>query len=429
MSLLIHLLCLFFINVLYTENILAKPLELSEAIKIALASHPSIGVADATFKAENLSITPLYFPENPTIGIMSENNIKSWTVSQEISFPSKYYYKGLIQKQRSLFFKEDVIIKKLQLRSRVISTYYEFFQREKTLELLKMQRDLLKEIARIAESLRIVGKTSVQDEMRAHLEQAKIENEILIAEQDLTKSKAKIKELLENTDGTERTESAEGDTEKIQLSPLEKPKLNVTIKQLRDLIQSLSLSKSEISGLAPSLKLIYQQLLEADAQKKLANSNYWPDLEFSYQKSLEKDNDDKTIFIGFKIPLWFLGKENNDSNAASARVVAAQKNLETSKRELQSTLRSLLAKIEASENILNLYSSTLIPQGVSIINSSRSAYKAGRIGFLEILDSERTVYQLKTTYYQELKEYAETIAEIESNLGQSISSISFEGVL
>ena len=64
MRLLLQLVCLFFIIVLSTEYILAKPLELSEAIKMALTSHPSINAADAVYKAENLSITPLYFPEN-----------------------------------------------------------------------------------------------------------------------------------------------------------------------------------------------------------------------------------------------------------------------------------------------------------------------------------------------------------------------------
>ncbi|MBF0206004.1 MAG: TolC family protein [Oligoflexia bacterium] len=395
---------------LFADGLWAKAIDLSSAINLAIKTHPAIEAAEASFNSERLAITPLYFPENPKIGIMSENSKNSWTIAQELSFPTKYYYRGLVQKQRSLSLKEDLVIKKLQIRARVIVAYYGIFQKEKTIGLLKEQRDLLKEIARIAESRRTVGQLSIQDEMRAHLEQAKMENDILVAEQDKTTVLAQFAELL----ATE---------EKIGNDKLGVPKLTKSSNQLKSISYSIPITD------IPSLKSAYLKVGESLAQKDVAKSSYWPDLGLSYQKSLENGNDDKKITVELKIPFWFWGKENNEVNSAAEKVIVSHKNLEVAKRELQFNLRSLSAKILAKENILKLYETTLIPQGVSTINSARAAYKAGRVGFLELLDSERTVYNLRITYYQELKDYSEAIAEFETNSGQSISSLPFENIL
>ncbi|MBF0364040.1 MAG: TolC family protein [Oligoflexia bacterium] len=395
----------------------AKHLDLSSSIKQVLDTHPAIAAAHASYYAEKVRITPLYFPENPKIGLMSENSMQSWSVSQELSIPMKYYYRGLAQEQLALSMQEELTIKKLQLRKEVIMAYYELFQREKSLELLQGQRDLLKQIARIAESRRTVGQVSIQDEMRAHLEQAKLENDILMAEQDKIAALAKLEEIL----GTEN--KATTNEQELAALKLETPKITIQADQLKSIAHSLS------SVDIPSLKAESFKITEALAQKTIAKTNYWPDFELSYQKSLEKDNDNKKVAIEFKIPLWFFAKESNEVSAASEKIIGAQKKSELVKRELQSRLSSLAAKILAKENILKLYETTLIPQGISTTNSAQSAYKAGRVGFFELLDSERTVYNLRISFYQELKEYTEAISEFESNLGRSISSLPFEGVL
>lgn len=425
------LLVYWIIGIAKTDKTWAQTINLEEAIKLAVSSHPSVGMASAIYTAENLSITPLYFPENPKIGIMSENNIKSWTFSQELSIPTKYYYKGLAQEQRASSFKEEVEIKKLQIRQQVVAAYYELFQWKKTLELLAAQKDLIAETARIAESRRTIGQVTFQDEMRAHLEQAKLENDILGANQSVTAAKAKLEGLL----------GLSGNEVEIKMedSKVKMPILTLTSEQLKAL--SLSNFSSNIPAsnkvnihsrislsTAPSLKSIEWQVAEAATKKSIAKTNYWPDLMFSYQNSLKKNYDEKKYALELKIPIWFWGKEANEVQSAGVRLISVQNNLELAKRELQANLRSLAAKILSKENILKLYKTTLIPQGTSSVNSARYAYKAGKMSFIDLLENERTVYNLRISYYQELKEYAETVAEIEGSLGKSISSLPFANV-
>ena len=292
------------------------------------------------------------------------------------------------------------------MRQEIISAYFNAFRQIKTVELLQAQRDLLREIARIAEGRRITGQVTAQDEMKAHLEQAKMENEILTAGEDLESGKARLQELL-------------GLEDSIELGKVDKPRLKMTSGQLNE----ISLQET------PSLKAAFFAVEESNALKNFAAGSFLPDFRISLKRSLEKDNNDKTFALEARIPLWFWGKESGDFSAAQAKKAIAQRNLESAQRLAKSGQRSLAAKIIAKENVLKLYETTLIPQSLSTITSSRSAYKAGRANFLELLDSERTVYGLQINYYQELKEFSLALAEFEKMAGQSVSSLPWEDYL
>ena len=337
---------------------------------------------------------------------MKENEMKSWSVSQEILFPSKYYHRADIQTKRSLISKEELIDKKLEIRQQVISAFYALFMLEKNLEYLNAQKDLLREIARIAESRRITGHVSAQDEMKAHFEQANLEKDLLIAQQNITSEQARIKEYF-------------GIENPLNTKNLPLPSLTVSTNELVE----------QVISPPPILNMASLYIEEASAMKKLARDSFLPDFKITFQKSLEQDRDEKSIALEMKIPLWFFAKESGEYSSASAKSASAVLNHEETKRKINFEQRSLSAKIIAKQKLLKLYTTTLIPQAESTINSSRFAYKSGKTSFMELLDSERTLYGIHISYYQELKDFSETLASFERLTGKSISTLPFGDIL
>lgn len=388
------------ILLLASNSARAIELSLSHAIDSAMNLHPSVESATLYEQAESKKIKAQYFPENPMIGVMKDNQMKSWTLSQNIEFPSKYYYRAEAQKNRSQAAAEDLKWQKLDIRSKIISATYTYQAENKNLIFLKAQRDLLREIARIAENRRSTGAITAQDEMKAHLEQSKIENDILDGELLVTSAEENLKQLM----GIEDT---------IQIEELPRPTLKKSLSELK-MISTNS---------APILAISHRQVDEANALKNIATSSFLPDFNISLQKSMEKGVDDKSIAIELKLPIWFLAKETSEYSSASANKAIAQQKVILASRELQFLKQSLIRKIESKNQILKLYETTLLPQSQSALNSSRAAYTSGRVNFIELLDTERTTYQLKTAYYREMKELSETIAEFEKNFATSISSL------
>ncbi len=396
------------VALVFSNALFPATIELSEAIKIATDSHPAINVYKSNFQAESKSIVPLYFPDNPMIGIMKQSGMTSWIFSQEILFPTKYFYRGLAQSKRASVASVELKQKIFEIRQEVITAYYDLYVQKKIVENLGAQKELLREIARFAENRRAIGQVTSQDEMKAHLEQSKIENEIIDTQQEVQIKIAKLKELLGNDND-----------DFFDIGKLEHPSLTISSDQLKNL------SFQEI----PALKIASFQVDETNALKNFIGSSFFPDFKISLQYSIENDNDDKSIALEMKFPIWFWAKESGDYATITAKSIATSQNWEARKREVFSKQRSLTAKIVAKESVLKLYQTTLIPQSKSTINASRAAYQAGRASLMEFLDSERIVYGLQISYYLELKEFTEAIAEYESNMGQLISSLPSGGVL
>tara|TARA_A100001015_G_scaffold320719_1_gene448181 strand:- start:1856 stop:2074 length:219 start_codon:yes stop_codon:yes gene_type:complete len=64
-----------------------------------------------------------------------------------------------------------------------------------------------------------------------------------------------------------------------------------------------------------------------------------------------------------------------------------------------------------------------MPQAEGSYRTSKSAYKAGRASFLDLLDAERSQYSVKLAYYKMLSNFARDIAAAETLIGESISNI------
>ena len=79
----------------------AESLTLESALNSAFQANPEIAASSARLEADRATIRSQYWLENPKIGFMRERNLNfmqqqmgpmtSWSVSQEIKFPAKYF--------------------------------------------------------------------------------------------------------------------------------------------------------------------------------------------------------------------------------------------------------------------------------------------------------------------------------------------------
>lgn len=373
----------------------------------------------AEVQAEKDTISVKKSLSNPKIGIMQETNMtpdqqqmgpmKTWQISQEIKFPTKYFTQGEAQELQYKMKKAIYLDKKLELRQKSLSLYYNYYASEKILSLLRAQKETLREISRIVENRRAIGSAHQQDEMKAHLEQTKIENEILIQSQKVLDNQYALNAIInENLD-----------------TPIHLPKKDLDaplLKEKRDTIINQSMESSQqILAQISSLK-------KSESELELKKLSYLPDFMISYKKPFGSSNQANAYAIGFEmsIPLWFWSNQRKEVSAASARKRSAQNTLEQTKLNILAQVKSLNSKAETYSKLLKIYQTALIPQSTSSLNSSRSAYSAGKVGFQSLLDSERSLFAVRIDYYKTLTQFVETLAQLERVLGASLSDLPFD---
>jgi outer membrane protein, heavy metal efflux system len=398
----------------------ANTLTPNEILKELYSANPELAASKARADAEKSAISSNYSLNNPRIGVMHESNLtaeqrqmgdmQSWMISQEIMFPTKYFLMGSMQRSKAEVAMEEYLDKKLEIRQEALSQYYKYYSSSKISSLLEAQRETLREIARIVETRRATGAVPQQDEMKAHLEQTKIENEILLQNQEVVEVRSSLNALLDREPNFAIA---------LPKDELKAPKITESMEQIRS--SALKNSK-EISAKQAMLS-------EAESTRTFTKMSYLPDFMFSYQKPFG-DNAPENAYafnVEMTIPLWFFSKQNSEVSTAAAKTIEAEKKLEQAKRQVEAETENLGSKAETLSKLLSIYETALIPQSTSALNSSRVAYGAGRVGFQELLDAERSLYSVRVEYYRNLTKFVETLTSLERTVGRAVSNLPIDG--
>lgn len=412
-----HLKYIVFIFFLPSKITATEPLTLERAINKAVAAHPEVSAAQSNLEAERANVSFSQSPRDPMFGFMYEQNqnfmqqqmgpMTSLSLSQDIEFPAKYYFRGRVQENRATLAVEMLREAKLTLRRKVVTVYFQLYANQHIKDLIDAQKDTLRQVARIAESRHAIGAVTQQDEMKAHVEQTAIENERFGALQEEEALQAKLASLLGES-GSERFSLPDGGLQ------VPEARLPADIADVV-LANSRRVKKGEVL------------LEESKLQKKLALFDYAPDFRLSARTVVGANRPDNNFVVSLDatIPLWFFMRQTPEVSAASARSREAQFTLQGIRRGLIEQANEIASKIRAKDKVIKVFKTTFIPQAESTLNASQAAYRAGKSSFLELLDSARTIFSIRETYYRHIAEYVEQLALLEELAGTSLSSLPF----
>jgi cobalt-zinc-cadmium efflux system outer membrane protein len=407
---------------------------LQAVLREAYASNPEIAAADASLAAERASVRERGFLDDPHIGFTHQVNMNFMeqiqgpmdliSISQPIKFPAKYFLLARAQNAKASQADDMAKQKKLEVRTRVIADYFNLFAVDRVLALLSAQRESLREIARTAEARYATGAVPQQDEMKAHVEQTQLEKDILMVKEEQDTAQAMLSAALGQD--AETSMSSESDLMPVAIpvtinAELNAPKITADLTMLT----KMGVHNSE------HVKVAQARVAENDALKSLAYLSYAPDFNLSYQRAIGTyyGQNAYSASVEISIPLWFFAKQSGEVSAASARVTESERQLEATKINHVAEMRSFTSKVRSNQEVLEIYQTGLIPQAESTLNSSRASYRAGRSTFVELLDSERSLYTVRIAYYRSLAQYAEQVAKLEELLGESISTLPFGDAL
>ena len=97
-----------------------------------------------------------------------------------------------------------------------------------------------------------------------------------------------------------------------------------------------------------------------------------------------------------------------------SHVHARQEALNTS---LATQVADLIHQLREEARQLELFEDALIPLAETALQATLNSYTTGRTDFLDLLDSERTLFSLGMSYDSTLARYLQTTAALERALG------------
>lgn len=126
-----------------------------------------------------------------------------------------------------------------------------------------------------------------------------------------------------------------------------------------------------------------------------------------------RNTNDRALVASIAIPLPVL-------NRNSGSIERARENISKAKSEKQSVYLSLINELhEALEKMTNSYDSihnievSLLPAAEKAFALSRKSYTSGKFPYIEVLDAQRTLFDVKEQYISDLNEYHQAKAIVE----------------
>ena len=295
---------------------------------------------------------------------------------------------------------------KLKLYWQVKKEFYEYLYLKEAIDIAEQNLELIKHFEQVALTKYTTATGTHPDIIRAQIELAKFD-EILVSLRELKKPQvAKLNAILNRP-----TDAGLDWPKKPPVS-----KLGIDYAQLINLIKEKNPELAELGWMIES----------ARNEVKLAQKKFYPDIGIGVEWSqFDKSGgntgrDSVALMFQMNIPLWRDSYKAAEQQAKANVRKTTQQKIDT-ENSLAAQVANVLYEIEESQRKINLNGDILIPKAQQLVNASETAYTAGTVDFLSLIDSQRMLLQYNLDYQRVITDNQQKLAELEMLVGTELT--------
>ena len=300
----------------------------------------------------------------------------------------------------------------LNLFYRVKEAYYDYYYITRTTTILKENIQLLKFLESVMETKYRTGTASYANLVKIQVEADKLQDRLNSTIDVLLPVKAKLNAVLNRPPGAVLPIPPEIPTE--------------TGKEPRQRSRELLLESLKKNN--PGLKSMDAMASKEKINIQLARKEYWPDFSLGVDYILtgearmpgvmDSGKDPVAAMLSIQLPLW--SKKNKAAvKEARARYQAAVQQRQEEENNLAARLEMVLFQYRDAERKVALYTESLLPRAQQALEVTRSAFESGNAGFLDLIDSQRTLLEFELAYEEAKTRRAQQLAALEMLTGEN----------
>ena len=393
-----------------TDSVPHNKLVLPDLIQEALARNPELVAARKQWEAATNRITQARSLDDPILSVQlwnipqpfkatqADNTI--FGLSQNLPFPGKLALKGDVASRSAEMTEQSVRAKERELVARLKQAYYDVFLAQKAVQIHHEQVELLRQFVAIATTKFRAGKGSQADVLKAQVELSLLLQHLPVLGQRGKTAEAMLNTLLDRDPAS-------------PLGMAEEP-VQRLLEESVDNLNRLALHDR------PELKAAELDVQRSEQSRALAQRQYYPDFNVAFQRFQNyQTNDGFGAYVAMSIPFAFWTKPKYDAGVqeAEAAVSVARAQQHTLENLTRFQINDLMAKLRATDQVATLYRTTILPQAEQSLESARAGYRAGKAGFLDLIDTQRAWRGFQLEYYKALVDRQYRLAELEQVVG------------
>ena len=333
------------------------------------------------------------------------------SLSQKIPFFGKLGLKGKIASQSSDVLEQQYHSVKADVILKVKEAYFSLYLLDRSIRISLEEKEVYRRLSAIATKKYETGQVGQQDALKAQLEISKVTGKLLTYHQVRKAIVAQLNFLLNR-----EIDTPFGETEEFFA-----PERDVDLERLMGWARENR----------PELRRAQSVIQKNRESLKLAKKDNYPDfrivldyIDIGAGKTAQPDDVRNAWMasIGVNIPLW--RKKLRAAEAeATIRIQASEDLYENMENETLSRIRTFYFEMETAREQIDLYKYSLLPQAEQALKASEVGYLAGKVDFLNLLDSERMILMIRNGYFKIISEFGKSLARLERLAGKNLLEI------
>jgi len=294
---------------------------------------------------------------------------KQYDAEQTIPWPGKLGLKGRMAEKDAdrAWFEYQTMRRETVMM--VKESYYDLCAVRKSIAIVQTEQNVLRQMEQVAETKYSTGEVSQQDVTKAQAEIPMLQGRILELMARETTLTARLNTLM-NLPASAHLELTM------------EPPLRSVAGAVEPLITAAQTNR-------PEIKASEAMVQRGEAQKSLMRREYLPDITVGVEYTQSAGAEDMAMFmVGLDLPLW-VTKNSAGVREAERRIDAGYAGVEAAQSEAQFDVQDAWFRLRTAQQTLDLYEKDLVPQADLRFKASEAGYRAGKVDFMDLLESER----------------------------------------
>ncbi len=387
-----------------------RELTLADAVALALARNPELAPFAPRERASEARALQAGKPANPSLSLMVEDVLgtgayggaaQSQTtlqLSQVIELGGKRGARRAAAALHKGINDAEYESKRVEILALVTERFIGVVANQHSYELALTTRQLADDALRTVRERVKAGKGSALDEKKAEIVLARVDVLVEEVEHELNAAR---KMLAASWGGEPSFERATADL-------FARPSIPPFEEIARRIANSPEMQRS-----------VSEQNLRA-AEIRLADARRMPDVSLDAGFRHLEATDDQTWVFGLSLPLPVF--DRNQGGRAEARALLDATDAERSATEfrLRNVLLGFYEEVLHDAHVMEGLESRILPIAEDVLALSQEGYAQGRFSYLDVLDAQRTVFDVRQEHIRTATSFHQFLLEIERLTGQPI---------
>ena len=375
---------------------ISSPLTLEQAVAKALAANPTLRAAALDVAIADGARRQAGVFRNPEVSFVregSQRGTRTQTVqlSQVLELGGKRSARiRLAERERSLA-EGNLGVARTDLRADVTAAYFDALGAQERLQIAQASLDVASKAATAAEKRVAAGRVSPVEQDRAGVAQASARLDLAQAQSELSIAMHTLAAYWGETAAVSR--------------PLVVPELDLAAApSLSELQQRLDAS--------PQLRRSRLQVEREEAQVGLDRSQRMPDVTLMVGRQKDDEIGRTQTVLGVSLPIPLFNRNQGSLQASLSRAEKARTELEASRLRLHQSLTTAYQRAQLSREQVRTMREDILPRAQRVFDAAVTGFEAGKFSFLDVLDAQRTLLQIRTQYIQALYDRYRAVADL-----------------